>query len=556
MENETKGDRNEGPPRKRLLTDPNPKESFVTASPESTVSSDSSSDRFAKKTRELPNLSDCHSCGVRINYTNPRERLQPLESMWRVVLLCKKCTKRVKSSELCTYCFTSAIGENDCFKCRDCQHSIHKDCVAKHGPGLGFSVCVDCWVPDAVANSIKARKRKSKRKNRESCERAATLPESRVSVRETNVPHLSSEVVEKKVAAAARASQTALRKAVVAKNAVELAKGVLSVVASRKAAGSPQKKVVDDAELAFMLHRAINSSPRTSRYACLMSSYSGENASITCYSRRRGRKKTSLMNSSSLDVPLICYSRRRRQCGMRNSALDAPLVCYSRKGGMRNSAFDAPLVCYSRRRASSRACSHVRECEQNSLNGKECQETDGERFSKEPHRYLLKYHRIGKGTPRPSVFVKNPDCGSCMDSAHLNTEAMSVSVSYGNGNECHEICEKCNETTNRFLLKYKRSVRSKPKFSCKIKEFSPPLPSNYPLESTSLLDTRFQPSYKDPACLGPSQKFHAEDAKFGDIAKGCLLVSGLGLQFNIGSATGYCVSVKEQDTSLFGYQAM
>lgn len=535
MENETKGDRNEGPPRKRLLTDPNPKESFVTASPESTLSSDSSSDRFAKKTRELPNLSDCHSCGVRINYTNPRERLQPLDSMWRVVLLCKKCTKRVKSSELCPYCFTAVIDDKDCFKCRDCQHSIHKDCVAKHGPGSGFSVCVDCWVPDAVANSIKGRKRKSRKKNRESCERVATLPESTVSVRETNGSHLSGEEVGKKAAAAARASDNALRKAVVAKNAVELAKGVLSVVASRKAAGSPQKKVVEDAELAFMLHRAINSSPRTSRYACLMSSYSGENASITCYSRRRGRKKTSLMNSSSLDVPLICYSRRRRKGGMRNSLLDAPLVCYSRKGGMRNSALDAQLVCYSRRRFSSRACSHVRECErvicklseridkhvsissaglktfnfgsyaENSLNGKECQESDGERFSREPHHYHLKYRRIGKGTPRPSVFVKDPDCGSCIDSANLNTQAMSDSMSYGNGNECHEICVKRNETTNRFLLKYKRSVRSKQKFSCKIEEFSPPLPSNYPLESTSSWDTRFQPSYKDPACLGPSQ---------------------------------------------------
>ncbi|KAI3715774.1 hypothetical protein L6452_22761 [Arctium lappa] len=535
MENETKSDRNDGPPRKRLLTDPNPKGSFATASPESTVSSDSSSDRFTKKTRELPNLSDCHSCGVRINYTNPRERLQPLESMWRVVLLCKKCTKRVKSSELCPYCFTAVIDDKDCFKCRDCQHSIHRDCVAKHGPGLGFSVCVDCWVPDAVANSIKARKRKSRRKNRESCERAATLPESRVSVRETDGPHFSGEEVEKKVAAAARASENALRKAVVAKNAVELAKGVLSVAASRKAAGSPQKKVVDDAELAFMLHRAINCSPRTSRYACLMSPYSAENTSITCYSRRRGRKKTSLMNSSSLDVPLICYSRRRQKGDMRNSALDAPLVCYSRKGGMRNSALDAPLVCYSRRRSRSRACSHIRGCErficklseridkhvsissaglkafdfgsyaENSLNGKECQKSDGERFSREPHRYLLKYRRIGKGTPRPSGFVKDPDCGSCMDSANMNTQAMSDSMSYGNGNECREICEKCNETTNRFLLKYKRSVRSKPKFSCKTEGFYPPLLSIYPLESTSSWDTRFQPSFKDPACLGPSQ---------------------------------------------------
>ncbi|KAJ9538139.1 hypothetical protein OSB04_030872 [Centaurea solstitialis] len=513
MENETKGDRIEGVCRKRLLTDPNPKESFFTESPESTVSSDSSSDRFEKKTRELPNLSDCHGCGMRINYTNPRERLQPLESMWRVVLLCKRCSKRVKSSELCPYCFTAVVDGEDCFDCRDCRHSIHRECVAKHGPGLGFLVCVDCWVPDAVANSIRARKRKCRRKNRESCERAADLPpESRVSVLETNGTQLSGEEVE--------------RKAVVAKKAVELAKGMLSVVASRKTPSSPQKKVVDDVELAYMLHRAINSSPRTSRYACLVGSYSREDAPITCYSRRRGRKKSSLMNSSSSDVPLIFYSRRRfRKGGMRNLGSDAPLLCYSRKGGKRNSALGVPLVCYSRRRSGSRVCSHVRECElickpseridkdvstssaayaENNLNGKECKESDGERFSKEEsHRYLLKYRRVGKGTPRPSVFVKDPDCGSCMDSANLNTKSMSDPMSYGNGNECHEICEKCNETANRFLLKYKRSVRSNPKFSCKIKEFSRPLSSNHSLESTSLADTNFQPSYKDPACLGP-----------------------------------------------------
>lgn len=493
-------DRNEGRPRKRLLTDPNPKKSLVSASPESTVSSDSSSDRFAKKTRDLPNLSDCHGCAVRINYTNPRERLQPLDSMWRVVLLCKKCSKRVKSSELCPYCFSVVADDNDCFKCRDCQHSIHKDCAAKYGSGLEFSVCVDCWVPDAVATSMGMQKRKSTKKNKESCDPAASLPESRVSDHETSEPKLLGEDVGKKVVAAAKASENTLKKAVLAKNAAEAAKGVLN------AAGSCETKVVDDKDLAFMLHRAINSSPRISRYACLTSSFTGDKAHIIYYSRRPARKKTSLMNSGNLGVPLIFYSRRRVKGGVRNSVTS-----------------NAPLIFYSRRRSSSKACSHVRECEsfiiklsegidkhvsisssvglkashcgsnaENSSSGNEFQENDGGRCDMKPHRYLLKYHRIGKGISRPSVFVKDSDCGSCMASSNLNTENMRDTRDFGKD----KVCEKCdgNKYNNRFLLKYKRSVKPKTKFSCKIEEFSLLSSSNYLKKSTSSSNTRFRSS--------------------------------------------------------------
>ncbi|KAI3815391.1 hypothetical protein L1987_15057 [Smallanthus sonchifolius] len=498
MENVSKENRSEGHPRKRLLTDPNPKGSFVTESPESTVSFDSSSDRFAKKTRELPNLSDCHSCGVRINYTNPRDRLQPLDSLWRIVLLCRKCTKGANSSHLCTYCFSAVVDELDCFKCPNCQHSIHKDCVAQYGSGLGlgFSVCVDCWVPDAFAKSIRARKRKF-RKNNESCEQTATLPESRVSVVETDEPDSFVEEMGRKVACATKASENALRKAVVAKNAVELAKGVLSVVASRKVAAGCETKVVDDAELAFLLHRAINSSPRISRYTCLVGSCRRDDAPMICYSRRRAGKKIVLMNSSSLDVPLICYSRRRRKGCLRNSE-----------------SLNAPLKCYSRRRSGSKACSHDIECEcfickasketdqhgstssagLKACNlGSNCHENVVGGIDTEPHRSLLKYYRIGKGTPKPSVFIEDSDC-SCMNSANLCTKGMPDTRKLGNGNGCHEIFENCDDNTNRFLLKYKRkrSSRYKPKFSCKVEGFSPMLTSNRPVEPTTLSSTRPQ----------------------------------------------------------------
>lgn len=173
------------------------------------------------------------------------------------------------------------------------------------------------------------------------------------------------------------------------------------------------------------------------------------------------------MNSGNLGVPLIFYSRRRGKSGLRNSVTS-----------------NAPLIFYSRRRSSSKACSHVRKCASlivklsegidkhvsvsssaglntsncgsnavNSSSGNGCQENDGIRCRLNPHRFLLKYHRIGKGNPRTSIFVKDSDCGSYVDSASLNTEGMGDRRDFRNG----EICEVGDKNANRFLLKYKRS---------------------------------------------------------------------------------------------------
>ncbi|KAK1414643.1 hypothetical protein QVD17_30392 [Tagetes erecta] len=461
------------PPRKRLLTDLNPKQSFVTESPESTVSFDSSSDR--KKTRELPNLSDCHSCGVRINYTNPRERLQPLDSIWRIVLLCKKCTKRVNSSVLCTYCFSAVVDENSCFKCRNCDHSVHKTCVAQYGSGLGlgFSVCVDCWVPDAYAKSIRARKRKLRKKNSEQA------------VGENVSPSVVEEM-ERKVSGAAKVSEKAIRKPV-----------VLGVVASRKVAAGCGKKAVDDTKLAYLLHRAINSSPRISRYACLVSSVRRDDARIICYSRRRANKKIVSMNPTSLDVPLLCYSRRRRKVCMRSSApLNMPLMCYSRRhSGGKGCLHDIDCECFICK-ASKRTDQHgstssaglkasnLGSNSENNLN--ENQESHLARNNSESHRYLFKYYRIRKGTPRPSVFVQESDCCSSLDSANLCIDTRNS----GNHNESHENSENSDNNTNRFMLKYKRSSRYKPKFTCNVEEFDPMLPSSHSVEPATLSNTR------------------------------------------------------------------
>ncbi|GAA0151695.1 hypothetical protein LIER_10358 [Lithospermum erythrorhizon] len=128
-----------------------------------------------KKTRDFPNFSDCHACNTRINNTNPQDRLLLLDSVWRIILLCRKCIKRVRFHQMCPYCCKDCVVD-ECVKCRDCQRVVHKDCVVRYGDespwllckrelGLGLDgvfVCVDCWVPQVLNKSIRIVKRKKK----------------------------------------------------------------------------------------------------------------------------------------------------------------------------------------------------------------------------------------------------------------------------------------------------------------------------------------------------------------------------------------------------------
>ncbi|CAL5379659.1 unnamed protein product [Camellia sinensis] len=255
----------QSPSRKRLLSNPNPNPNpnhnpkQCSTSSDSSLSSDSSSERFRKKTRDLPNFSDCHCCGLHINTSNPKNKLQTLDSVWRIVLLCKKCIERVESAELCSYCFSKA--DSDCYRCWDCERCIHRECVAKYRWSsyccleLGFSVCVDCWVPKLLANSNRVYKRRNN---------------SRVSKSLEDVVIDAKSVVKKKTAVVAKAKENALRKAMVARKVVELANSALELVAKKDDNGATV--VVDDAELAFQLHRAMNSSPRISKNFCLLNS--------------------------------------------------------------------------------------------------------------------------------------------------------------------------------------------------------------------------------------------------------------------------------------------
>ncbi|GER47167.1 DNAse I-like superfamily protein [Striga asiatica] len=191
----------------------NPKPGLTTVPPNSaSYSSAAPPPPPEKRTRDQPNYSNCHCCGHRINSTNPRDRLQPLNSVWRIVLLCRKCRRNVHSGQTCPYCFRG---------------------TGNSGGGLErFSVCIDCWVPELLKNSVMICRRSENsgrsKENGKEHEAEKKVPPSRAKVGKKNVE--DSESLE-----------------------------------TNNLSCGGTLEVVDDAKLAIQLHRAINSSPRNLR---------------------------------------------------------------------------------------------------------------------------------------------------------------------------------------------------------------------------------------------------------------------------------------------------
>ncbi|KAL5857318.1 hypothetical protein ACOSQ3_004776 [Xanthoceras sorbifolium] len=185
------------------------------------------------KTRELPNLSECQGCRYRIDCcTAGKTSIQILYSEWRIVLLCQKCLSLVESSQICSYCFKQ-ITQEDFFRCCQCKRCIHTNCFSMYksiAPLSQFSFCVDCWVPKSII-----RKR----------------PFFRARKSSNNIPSNSA----------------------------------LSLEANCDGDGdhntSRNKVIVDDAQLAFQLHRVMNSSSRISK------NFSAVNSSCSSVSKRK-----------------------------------------------------------------------------------------------------------------------------------------------------------------------------------------------------------------------------------------------------------------------------
>ncbi|KAM4088248.1 hypothetical protein ACB094_07G056600 [Castanea mollissima] len=232
-----------------------------------------------KITRDLPNLSECHACGFRTDTANPnprRQRLQTLRSEWRIVLLCNKCFLRVNSSHICSYCFLQA--DHSSFRCRLCNRRVHSHCFHNnrhvapwsYASSDEFSVCVDCWVPKPIARSrSRSRSQSQNNFNGNSDESSRVLPDLNSLKSLQDAANDASSVAKNKTEVAVKAREEAVRKALLARKAVEFANGALDLVASDANNKEEEDGVfIDDVELAFRLHRVMNSSPRISSNFC------------------------------------------------------------------------------------------------------------------------------------------------------------------------------------------------------------------------------------------------------------------------------------------------
>ncbi|XP_050381370.1 uncharacterized protein LOC126798444 isoform X2 [Argentina anserina] len=132
-----------------------------------------------KKTRDLPNLTECHCCHRRVDLAKSKNSmLHLLYSEWRIVLLCTKCLSRVESTELCSYCFHDSSSGDDCFSCRQCRRRVHRDCDSEYRGSAVWSgsssspeevsVCGDCWVSESLARWRRSRNSGGGRKSHRS----------------------------------------------------------------------------------------------------------------------------------------------------------------------------------------------------------------------------------------------------------------------------------------------------------------------------------------------------------------------------------------------------
>lgn len=244
-----------------------------------------------KKTRDLPNLNECHSCGFKIDVCTGKNKLRTLYSEWRVVLLCNKCFSSIESCKICSYCFSGTSSES--LRCVQCRHSVHKSCFLKYknvAPwsysclGSEFSVCVDCWIPKHVEISRGRRIRRLRKMKNGMVEKKGRVDLEKESSRvlvcgilgrsmEDVVKNANHEM-EKKVKVAARARDSARKKAAAARRAVELANSTLSLVANREDSTLKLPSKMDSVKVVgssyLTLDVRMNSSPRISKSCCLL----------------------------------------------------------------------------------------------------------------------------------------------------------------------------------------------------------------------------------------------------------------------------------------------
>ncbi|EEF38616.1 conserved hypothetical protein [Ricinus communis] len=393
-----------------------------------------------KKTRDLPNLSECHSCGFRVdccsngkNNDSSSGRLQTLYSEWRIVLLCKICFFRVESCHICAYCFKDlSSSDNSClFRCPQCKRIIHRTCFSNYSNfapwsfSSKFSVCVDCWVPKSIASRRACFRTKKSKSN---C-KYSSLEDV---VRDADFD------VQRKVEAAAKARELVVEKALAARKAAQLVHNAFDLVSERDDNGIAN---VDDVQLALHLHLALNSSPRILSNLCSLDS-AGSSPLV------RGRVCRKLNHSNggkpaagpSVPVRVSGYDSSLHMDSFGSNGIDENLS--------RRDAKDSDI----------RLKEGEGSCFDKVMNSKahSCRQGDGfivladERCNGKPDRYSIKYTRRTSADERCN---RKPE-------VYLRKYARRTSADEG-----------CNKKPDPYLRKYSRRISVNEKYDGKLDRY-------------------------------------------------------------------------------------
>ncbi|KAK4378623.1 hypothetical protein RND71_000485 [Anisodus tanguticus] len=395
----------------------------------------------------------------------------------------------------------------DCFKCCSCKRGVHKDCVSKYGNSapwsfcsseegvkLGSFVCIDCWVPRFFRKAIGV------------CKKTLNCTSD---VKSFEKIAKDANFGKRKVVLALKAKDYTLPRAVVAKNALGLVakkdknKGFLKS-SSGRIDDANLTEAVNDAEFAFQLHRAMNSSRRISKTLCLInSSYVGdpeilESSNVSCKSLdlgqtvsnypgatqlkvySRSRCKGKVVRTSSETLPsVIVYSRTRlkEKVGQTGSETSPCVALHSRtrlkeKVDKASSDGSPCVMVYSRTRLKEKVCQTSSEAppcvtmnEHGSCVDSACSKAELLTYKRSRLKRKMCKEMVGLSdliSEEPNLRVSQRE-GS-QDNLHLQDVSTLGPLSSGGGNTVQgDFClnnivqaESCNTQQDRFLLKYSR----------------------------------------------------------------------------------------------------
>ena len=283
--------------------------------------------------------------------------------------------------------------------------------------------------PIALSRSRSRSQSQSQNFNGNSDESSRVLPELNSLKSLQDAANDASSMAKNKIEAAVKARDEAVRKALVARKAVELANNALDLVASDANNKEEDGVFIDDVELAFQLHRVMNSSPRISSNFCSL------NTSCLAIIPR----------SAASGNPSVCGKLQlcsdNKLCENPDKSVSEPSVCVRPSNGDGNSS-------------NSNGDDNTMDSA-NLSSGNECKPTTTTTVSKD--RYRFKYCRFKPATvPKDRYRIKYCRCKPAI------VPKDRYRIKY-----CR--CKPANVPKDRYRFKYCRCKPARPKDRYRVK---------------------------------------------------------------------------------------